>query len=108
MTASPSHLRGLLPASALTTAKPGLHVLFKYTVFHVGFTFLLPLPPLTGHLADSDAFCGATTRLCYEQKKIFLLSVCTFIASSHSSDTSTRKCADVVSEALPCPDTEVM
>lgn len=110
MTASPSYLSRPLPTSDLRTAKPSLHVLSKHIVFHIGFIFLLHTtpPPLTGRLADSDAFYGATTQVCCEQRKIFLSCVWTSIASSHSSDTSTRKSGDVVSEALPCPDTEVM
>lgn len=102
----PATWGGLLTASGLGTANPSLHVFFKYTVFHISFIFLLLLTPLIGHLADSDAFYGATTQLSCWEEKIFLSLIST--ASSHSSDTGTRKHGDVVWEALPCPDTEVM
>lgn len=39
--------------------------------FTLALYFFPLLPPLTGLLADSDAFYGATTQLCCEQKKIF-------------------------------------
>lgn len=108
VTPCPSHLRRAADCLWLGTAHPSLHILFKYTVFQIRFIFPLLLTSLIVHLADSHAFYGATIQLnCWEQK-IFLSLISTSTASSHSSDTGTRKHGDAVSKALPCPDTEVM
>lgn len=46
----------LLTASGSGTAKPSLHVLFKYTEFQISFIFLLLPTPLIVHLADQIPF----------------------------------------------------